>query len=188
MNQIIGYSRPFKAGRRVYLVSYVSISEWQTYNSLAKRDESLALLELVYYSLHRGDAGITRKQVKKLLRRHVELCYPLIELICEISVPVLKGQKKMVDESPAINNGTDEQDEKNAERNLKTVYRLMSKQYGWTPQQISEMSPAQIYTYQMSGKDGSGIEKMSGAEYQSFRAQRNLGIAKRTQNAQRKIS
>jgi len=65
---------------------------------------------------------------------------------------------------------------KEVERNEKTMYRLLSKMYGWTPEEIGNMSPAQLYSYQMGGKDGTGIEKMTGAEYRSFRARRGMSV------------
>lgn len=142
-------------GRRTLLVSYVSMGEWQTFDDMLKVDEGQAVLELMFCSLHRADPLITRRTVRKLTRRAAT---ELMHLICALSIPPAKRGI-----APVIS-------DKEATRNMKTVYRRLSMQHGWTPQQISDMSPLQVYLYQLGGKDGSGIEKMTGAEYQAFRA------------------
>lgn len=140
------------------LVAYVSMGEWQTFSELLKLSESQAVLELAYFSLHRADPHITRRKVIRLMRK-TKFAEGLMTLICDLSIP------KSTESNGAI-------PDKEADRNLKTAYRQLSKEYGWTAAEISNMSPVQIYQYQMGGKDGTGIKKMTGAEYQSFRARR----------------
>lgn len=156
MNQIIGNPVPYRIGRKVYFVSYVSMGEWQVFNELLQMDDAQSVLELVYYSLHRGNSTIGRRNVRWLIRRHTKVLLPLIDLICEISLPKLKTKNEIGIET------------KEAERNMKTVYRLLSRMHGWTPPEISGMSPAQVYSYLMGGPDATGIVKMSDLQYQRF--------------------
>lgn len=158
MSLITGSPVALKVGRRVLFVSYVSMGEWQTFSELLKIDEARAVVELAYYSLHRADFGITRRRVRRLLR-NTKRAAALMALICELSIPKLKGP-------------TGEMSDKEAGRGMKATYRQLSMMHGWTAKEISDMSPVQIYQYQMGGKDGTGIVKMTGAEYQSFRARR----------------
>lgn len=156
MNQIIGNPIPYKVGRKVYFVSYVSMGEWQMFNELLQMGNNRSVLELIYYSLHRGNSAVGRRNIRWLVRRHTKALLALIDLICEISLPKLKIKDEVGVES------------KDAERNMKTVYRLLSRMHGWTPSQISEMSPAQVYSYLMGGPDATGIVKMSDLQYQRF--------------------
>ncbi len=157
MNQITGSPSACKVGRRTLLASYVSMGEWQTFEDMLKVDEGQAVLELMFYSLHRADPLITRRTVRKLTRRAAT---KLMNLIIALSIPpVIKGVAAVVSD-------------KEATRNMKTTYRRLSMQYGWTPEQISGMSPLQVYLYQVGGKDGSGIQKMSSGEYKAFCARR----------------
>lgn len=164
MNQIIGSPIAFKAGRRVLLVSYVSVGEWETFGSMVESNEGQAIRELVYRSLYRADPTVTRRGVRWLMWRHRAALTGLVELICTISLP-----KQLEGLAPATA-------AKEVERSMKTTYRLLSRQYGWTAAQISDMSPSQLHSYQMGGKDGTGIEKMTGPEYRSFRAQRGIEV------------
>ena len=157
MHQITGSPSACKVGRRTLLVSYVSMGEWQTFDDMLKVDEGQAVLELMYCSLHRADPLITRRTVRKLTRRAAT---DLMHLICALSIPpARKGIDYVISD-------------KEATRSMKTVYRRLSMQYGWTPDQISGMSPLQLYLYQLGGKDGTGIVNMSGGELRAFRAQR----------------
>lgn len=163
MSQIMGSPSAYKFGRRLLLVSYVSMGQWQTFDKLLKLDEGRAVLELAYFSLHRADPGITRRKVRRLMR-NTKAAAGLMTLICELSIPTtIKGL-------------TSDISDKEADRNIKTAYRQLSMLHGWTPAAISDMSPVQIYQYQAGGKDGTGIQKMTGAEYKSFRARRGMGV------------
>ncbi len=164
MNQIMGSPTGFKVGRRVLLVSYVSVGEWQTFGELLKQDEAQAVLELIYCSLHRANPALNRRSVRWWVRWHSKVLASLVEFICVISLPKMP---KGITPVTAV---------KEAERSMKTAYRLLSRMHGWTPAAISDMSSAQIHSYLSGGKDGTGIEKMSGAQYRSFRAQRNMNF------------
>lgn len=166
MNQIVGSSVPIRIGKRVYLVSYVSMREWETFNELLRSNDLESLNYLIYCSLHRADSTVRRKVVKRLLKRHSAVITSLIDIICSMSLPKMK-----------VKNGEEEEttiDEKDYERNVKTVYRILSRMHGWTPEQISGMSPAQVYSYLMGGTTGTGIEKMNSMQYQSFLAGRGV--------------
>ncbi len=152
----------FKAGRRVLLVSYVSVGEWEAFGELLEQDEAQAVLELIYYSLHRANPALKRRSVRRWVRWHRKLLSSLVNLICTISLP--KAPKNA---APAIA-------VKEAERAMNTAFRVLSRMHGWTPADISGMSSAQIHLYLSGGEDGTGIRKMSGAEYKSFRAQRGV--------------
>jgi len=160
MNQIMGSPAVYKVGRRLLLVSYISVGEWQTFGELVERDEGYAVTQLVYWSLRRATPGIRRPCLrwwnKKALAR-------LVEFICKMGMPLLPK-------------GTTSHQGKQDDNDMKTAYRQLSRLHGWTAKEISDMSPAQIHSYLSGGKDGTGIEKMSGAEYKSFRAQRGLLI------------
>ena len=141
------------------LVSYVSMGEWQTFDDMLKVDEGQAVLELMVCSLHRADPLITRRTVRKLTE---EEATELMHLICGLSIPpVIKGIAAVV---------TD----KEATRNMKTTYRRLAMQYGWTPEQVSDMSPLQVYLNQVGGTDGTGIQKMTGAEWQRFQSKQKV--------------
>lgn len=160
MSQIIGNSVPIKIGFKVYLVSYVSLAEWETFDGLVHRGSKgkQFLSYLIYCSLHRADSTITKRKVRSLMRWHKAMMVLLVATIRDISLPPDKLSK---DTEVSI-------DVKQAERNMKTILRILSRMHGWTPQQIGSMSPAQIFSYLMGGKKGTGIEKMSSEEYQNF--------------------
>lgn len=165
MNQIVGHPVPFRVGKKFILASYVSVGEWQTVADLLEIDEHRAVMELVYCSLHRAMPTITRRKAYGWARWHKGHLLSLIGLICEISLPPTPGSK----DGPTEATG-------DAERSMKTAYRVLSRTHGWTPAEIGGMSTAQLHSYLSGGKDGTGIEKMSGAEYKSFRARRNGGL------------
>ncbi len=161
---IAGSPTVLKVGRRTLLVSYASMGEWLTFGELVKSSEGQAMRNLIYCSLHRADPTVTRRGVWLFVWLHKKALAALVDLICTISLP--KMPEGVTPASAA----------QEVERSMKTTYRLLSRMYGWTPAQISDMSPAQLYSYQMGGKDGTGIEKMSGPEYKSFRVSRGLEI------------
>ena len=164
MNPITGSPTVFKTGRSLLLVSYVSVGEWQVFGDLYEVDKARAVIDFLYYSLHRAEPTMTRRAVRRWTRRHSQdQQSDLMDLICKISLPKPPKGNTATAESPA-----------EADRNMKTAFRLLSKIYGWTAAEISDMSPAQIFSYLSGGKDGTGIVKMSGAEYQSFRARQGL--------------
>ncbi len=165
MNPITGSPTVFKTGRGVLLVSYVSVGEWQAFGDMYEVDKSRAVVDFLYYSLHRADPTMTRRAVRRWTRRHSQdQQSDLMDLICKLSIPKTPKGATGTRASPA-----------DTARNMKTAFRLLSKMYGWTAAEISDMSPAQIFSYLSGGKDGTGIVKMSGPEYQSFRARRQTG-------------
>lgn len=169
MQKVIGHPVPYKIGRRrSILVSYVSMSEWQMFGEMLQLDDVEAVLELLYYSLHRAEPAVTRKGVKRLAKKYVKQLLALVDLICDMSLPKLKkGKTGASDSEPRTPCA-----KADSERDIKTVYRLLSRVHGWTPQQIGVMSPAQVYIYLTGGPDGTGIVKMSNSEYKSFLARR----------------
>jgi len=163
MSTIIGNPVPVKIGFKLYLVAYVSLSEWETFEALVRRDskDGQFLFYLIHCSLRRGDPTITKRKVRKLIRWHKAMMVLVVSIIRGMSLPVSKLSKNKDVKVPEL-------DTKQAERNMKTICRVLSRIHGWTPQQIGGMSPAQIYSYLMGGKSGTGIEKMSSEEYQNF--------------------
>lgn len=169
MNQIIGNPTAFKVGRRrTVLVSYVSMGEIETCSELsAKRAE----LECLYYALHRADASVTRRRVRWLVRLHGGLGSKSMQALAVLIILISSPQIGATEETASTPMPAAEQ-----ERNLKSVYRLLSRMHGWTPQQISDMSHAQLHTYMSGGADGTGVEKMSGSQYRAFRMQRGMSV------------
>ena len=165
MNSIMGSPSSITVGRNSLLVGYVSMLEWQVFSVLLKQDEKRALQELLYYSLHRANSNVTRGRARRLVRRCRKKLSEIVDLICVISLPKMSAQ-------PPATTGTDT--DTDSERNTKTIYRLLSRMHGWTPRQIGDMAPCQVYSYLMGGQDGSGIAKMSGSEYQNFRSNRGM--------------
>ncbi len=163
VNQITGSPTVFRAGRSLLLVSYVSVGEWQTFGALWECNKRRAVIDFLYYSLHRGDPTVTRRAVRWWAFFHRKAQTDLMELIFTISLPKPPKGKPETTESPA-----------EADRNMKTAYRVLAKMYGWTAAEISDMSPAQIFSFLSGGKDGTGIVKMTSEEYQSFRARQGL--------------
>ena len=163
-SQITGSPTAYKFGRRVLLVSYVSVGEWQTFGELVKLDEKRAVAELVYYALRRATPANARPRMWWWARRYKKALTGLVALICKLSMPAIPEGNTPI----AI--------AKEAENNMKTAFRQLSMMYGWTPAEISDMSPAQLSAYMSGGKDGTGSEQMSGAEYKSFRARRGLPV------------
>lgn len=177
MNKVVGHPVPYKIGRRrSILVSYVSMREWQSFGDMLQLDDVEAVLELLYYSLRRAEPTTTRKRVRRLAKKYAKQLLALVDRICDISLPKLKkgktgalpGADKTAPPSDPSRSGS--------ERNIKTVYRLLSRMHGWSPQQIGDMSPAQVYIYLTGGPDGTGIVKMSNSEYQGFLAARRGGL------------
>ena len=154
---------PCKVGLKTYLVGYVTMSEYQVFRDMFKADETAAVLELVYYSFRRGGSihGNIRRKILRMIKRKPPLLLTLVNLICKLSLPDIKkkeGEAEDIDEVESI----------------KTVYRLLAKAFTWTPQQISDMSPAQIYISMTGGPDGTGTRKMSWQQFAEDRAKRGL--------------
>jgi len=146
------------------------MSEWQMFGELLQLDDAKAVLELLYYSLRRAEPTVTRKGVRKLAKKYAKQLLALVDLICDMSLPKLKAKTGAIPGAdktapPSAPRG-------DSERDIKIVYRLLSRIHGWTPQQIGIMSPAQVYIYLTGGPDGTGIVKMSNSEYKSFLANR----------------
>ena len=151
---------PYYIGRTVYLLSPVSISEWETYEMLISKDMAWYL---IYCSLHRANKSVTMKQAKRIVRWHKESATYMIKVICSISLPPDKEYDSK--ELPSA---------KEVVQQIKVLYRTLSRLFGWTPQQISQMSPLQLYDYMIGGEDGTGVVRMSPAQYQQFRHSREL--------------
>jgi len=142
------------------------MAEYQVFREMFKKDETAAILELVYWSLHRGSSSITRRKVRRLVKKYPAVLLALVNLICDISLPKTKsGEESGEDDSLAGGE---------LEQNIKTVYRLTSKMFGWTPQAIGDMSPAQIFLYMTGWPDGTGIVKMDDAQYASFMGRKGM--------------
>ena len=164
----MGNPRVFALGRRKFLlVGYISIAEWETYRLLSEQDEDRAVEELIYYSLHRADESITRKRAQRIMRRNRHKLGELVDMICNMSLPSVVVTPP-ADPPPLV------PDEDEIARNTKTTYRLLSRMHGWTPQEISAMSLSQVISYMSGGADGTGVMKMSRAEYRSFRSSRGM--------------
>ena len=162
-NQIMGVSIPFNLRNGNFLlISFISMGEWQIFGDIIKINEKLAMREFLYFSLNRANPLITRRKVRFLMFRYRKSLTSMINAICKMSVPEVKDDKQHVENA------------KEAERNVKTLYRQLSMMYTWTPVQISNLSPIQIQAYLTGGKDGTGIVKMSNVEYQAFRRGRSM--------------
>jgi len=164
MNQVIGNPVPFRIGKRIYLVSYVSMSEWETFGALTRDgDDDYGTFFLVYSAMHRANDSVTESEVRYLLRKRKKYIAPLINLICDFSMPEMKKDLK------------ETSDTKEVERNVKTIYRVLGKMYSWaSPEIVGRMSPAQVYIYLTGGSAGTGIVKMTSAEYHDFRVARGM--------------
>ena len=164
MSQIIGNNVPCKVGRKVYLAGYVSMSEFQTYNLLVGIDEVRALRKLLYYSLNRGNQ-LSERKVNRLIRKHPEAKLPILETIFSLSLPKLPPQDE---EEPTGDIQKNEADER-------TVYGLLAIRFGWTPAEVGDMSPAQIFLTLTGGPTGDGTKKMSWSEFGEQNARRRRG-------------
>lgn len=158
MNQIIGNPVPCKVGKKTYLVGYVSLGEWQVYRELLVQDEVEAMLVLMEYSLVRGGSvtGNIRRKVKRIIKKDPDSFVRIVDTIVKLSIPVT--EKKKDDDEPI-------EDAKSFENNIKTSYRLLAKYFTWTPQQITTMSPAQIFISLTGGPECTGTLKQSWAEF-----------------------
>lgn len=163
MNQIVGNPVPCKVGRKVCLIGYVSMGEYQVFRDMFQEDEAVAVLELVYYSLRRGGSirGNIKRKIRRMIKKDPAILLTMVNLICELSLPDVKTKKGEAETS-------DEGE------NIKTVYRLLAKFFTWTPPQITDMSPAQIYISMTGGPDGTGTRKMSWGQFAEERAKRGL--------------
>ena len=156
---ISGSYVPFYVGRKPYLLAPVSIAEWETYELLQAKDMAWYLL---YCSMSRADNTITKRQIKRFILLHRNTIAYMVKVICSISLP---PETKNDNDTPPTN--------KEILNQVKTMYRMFSKLYGWTPPQISKMSPLQLYHYMTGGEDGTGVARMSPAQYEQFRQARN---------------
>ena len=168
MNLIAGHPTPFKLKKgRMLLLSYVSIGEWQTLSELLRQaaDDAYIVTFLIRCSVQRADPRVSAKEVFRIIRKNKNRLLPLMDVICKISlaeVPTPKTASKTSTQS--------------LEKNTKTMYRILSRLHGWTPRQITDMSPAQIYVYLTGGDTGTGIEKMSSSQYQELRRSRGITV------------
>jgi len=137
------------------------MGEWDTFNDILLLDtkSSEALVYLIWWSLRRADSTVTKAEVEKLLVDHPEVATLLVDKICALSLPVV--------DKPPPKRSVSESERK---RNLKSTYRILSRLHNWTPPQISQMSPAQVCSYLLGGKTGTGLEKMTSEEYKQLLA------------------
>lgn len=166
MNQIAGTPIILCIRRKVYKVGYVSTYEWEVFGALT--DEGCveeAILYLLSCSFNRAQQKISRRKLKRLIRKDATISTLLIESICKLSLP--ENLRKKADDQLPI-------DTKELQRNVKAMYRILSKVYnGWTPEQIGSMSPAQLYIYIAGIENITGTKKMSPEEYAIFRQSRS---------------
>lgn len=156
---ISGSYIPFYVGRKPYLLAPVSIAEWETYELLQAKEMAWYLL---YCSMSRANVTITKQQIKRFILLHKKTVPYMIKVICSISLP--PESKKKNESTPTA---------KEIVNQVKIMYRTLSKTYGWTPQQISKMSPSQLYDYMIGGEDGTGVMRMSSTQYAQFKQARN---------------
>ncbi len=156
---ISGCYIPFYVGRKPYLLAPISIAEWETYELLQAKDRAWYLL---YCSMFRANVNITKQQIKRFILLHKKTVPYMIKVICSISLP---PESKKDDKPPPTT--------KEIVRQVKVMYRTLSKTYGWTPEQISQMSPSQLYDYMTGGEDGTGIARMTPEQYAKFKQSRN---------------
>lgn len=154
MNQIVGNPVPCKVGRKTCLIGYVSMGEYQVFRDMFKVDSPEAVLTLICYSLVRGGSvtGNIRRKLKQWSRKDPDILVRIVEIICKLSLPKVKTKDG-------------DEDTGNTEQNIKTVYRLLAKNFTWTPEKITAMSPAQIFISLTGGPDGTGVAKQSWAEF-----------------------
>ena len=150
---------PFYVGRKPYLLAPVSIAEWETYELLQAKDMAWYLL---HCSMSRADVNITKRQIKWFILLHKHTVNYMIKVICSISLP-----------PEAEKDGKTPPTTKEIVQQVKIMYRTLSKTYGWTPHQISQMSPLQLYDYMTGGEDGTGVARMTPAQYARFKQTRN---------------
>jgi len=170
LNQAAGTPILFEINRRIYRAGYVSTQEWELFDAYMQIDRlDLGIIYLLTCSFTRGGEQITQRRIRRLIKFHSAMITELVTRICKLSLPEKKHKKKSGDEqseNKVVPNVTQ------LLRDIKTLYRTLSRLYGWVPNQINNLSPAQIFIYLSGGKDGTGTKKMSGEEFQAFKRSR----------------
>lgn len=159
-NQIIGNPVSFRIGRKVYLIGYVSMGEYEIFREVFAEDEGEGLMTLITYSLARGGSikKNIRKRIKKWIKKDPDILVRIIDRIHEISLP-----------SISLNEIEEKKEKEDSEQNIKTVYRLLAKHFTWTPEEITKMSPAQIFISLTGGPECTGVMKQSWEEFTANR-------------------
>ena len=158
MNQIIGAPVPCKVGRKIYLVGYVTLGEYQQYLDMFAEDRVESTVRLIVYSLVRGGSvtGNIRRKLKRWLKKDSTVVDRMLDIIDKLSLPQIIIDK---DDKDRVEKVVD------MEAHHKLVYRLLAKYFTWTPQEITAMSPAQIYISLTGGPECTGVVKQSWAEF-----------------------
>ena len=162
MSQIVGNPVPIKIGRKVYLIGYVSMSEYMVFRDMFKVDYLSAIMQLLYYSLVRGGSikWNVRRKIRRLFKKYPTALLTMVETITDLSLPDVKPKD-------GDGEGAD------VGENIKTTYRVLAKLFTWTPPEISDMSPAQIVISMTGGPNCDGTMKQSWGEYA---ASKNRGL------------
>ena len=144
-------------------MGYVSMREYQSFRELFVEDEVEGIILLISYSLQRGGSirGDVRKFLKRMVGKAPDSLVKMVEKVHEISLPVLSISNNEMEEMV--------KDEVALEKNIKTTYRLLAKQFTWTPEEISQMSPAQIFISTTGGPNCDGTMKQSWGEFAANR-------------------
>ena len=151
---ITGSHVPFYAGKKILFLAPVSLAEWETYELLKEKD---SVKYMIQCSLKRANQNFYCRWFFWRYRAYLQA---IVEIICKISLPPNIKEDKKVTDKEIVND-------------IKTLFRNMSKMYGWTPDIIKDLSPSQLYDYMIGGKDGTGTQRMSVSEYASFRDNRD---------------
>lgn len=165
MSQVAGNSIPFRLKNgNMLLLSYVSLGEWQTLKEILDQTverDSFVVHYLIGCSVRRGGSSLNARKTRHLMRKNKSRLPAMINVICKLSLP-------------SISTPSNAKSKQDTAKNEKIVYRVLSRIHGWTPQEISVMSPAQVHIYLMGGSTGTGTEQMTSSQYQQFMSERGL--------------
>jgi len=161
----VRYKSPFRLSGKLLLLRPATLSEILTFEHLfAEGYREQAVKFLIESAVQSGGDFKTRKKALKHTLKYKSYITKLVDQICDISLPEYKNRS----EETTKDSGNTNIDYS------KTVCRLLAKLYGWTAEQVENMSPKQIHIYLTAGKSGTGVEKMTSAEYQEFKTMRGM--------------
>jgi len=160
----VRYKSPFELSGRLLLLRPATLSEILTFEHLYTEGyREQAVKFLIENSIQPGGDFKTRKKALQHVLKHKRYITKLVDQICDISLPEYERSKETTEDSNNTNIDYS-----------KTVCRLLAKLYNWTAEQVENMSPKQIHIYLTAGTSGTGIEKMTPAEYREFKLMRGL--------------
>lgn len=144
----IGVPEVFSWKGRLFILHPLTIREWLFIEKTLYDEQDQYVFETALYaiwlSIRKEDSRNTRRFLNRRLARHKDIITAMLDKIIEISLPQVKDKDK---------------DKKQKPFDISPLLRLFAERYGFTSQQVGDMTPIQISIYLKSFNKQEGTAK-----------------------------